>query len=280
MPDSCPPEFTALANRLADAAGAVVRRYFRTAVAAEEKDDETPVTVADREAETAMRSLIAETFPGHGIVGEEHGHSNADAEFTWVLDPIDGTKSFLTGKPIFGTLIGLARHGRPILGVIDQAILGERWLGAAGRPTTFNGAAARTRSCARLDSAILATTGPDDLRGQSAVGFERLHGRVKRTLYGGDCYNYALLASGFIDVVAEAGLKAHDFCALAPVVEGAGGMMTDWSGRPLTIQSDGAVLAAGDPALVEAALDALSIGVPEDDMPEGGVPEGDVMEGA
>lgn len=261
MPDSCPPEFIAFADRLADAAGAVVRTYFRTAVAAEEKDDETPVTIADREAETAMRTLIADAYPDHGIVGEEHGHSNAGAEFTWVLDPIDGTKSFLTGKPIFGILIGLARHGRPILGVIDQPVLGERWLGAAGTPTTLNGAPARTRSCARLDSAILATTGPDDLQGQSAVGFGRLHGRVKRTLYGGDCYNYALLASGFIDLVAESGLKAHDFCALAPVVEGAGGRMTDWSGNPLTIASDGDVLAVGDPALVDAALDALSVGL-------------------
>lgn len=261
MLDSCPPEYIALANRLADAAGAVARRYFRTGVSVEDKADLSPVTIADREAESAMRTMIAESFPGHGVVGEEHGAANHDAEFVWVLDPIDGTKSFLSGRPIFGTLVGLVRKGKPLLGVIDQPILSERWVGAVGHPTTFNGADARTRRCGRLDAAVLATTGPDDLRGDASDGFAGLHDRVKRTLYGGDCYNYAMLSSGFIDLVAEAGLKAHDFCALAPVIEGAGGKATDWSGRPLTLQSDGTVLAVGDPALQAAALAALAEGI-------------------
>ena len=258
MQGSCPMEFVALAGKLADASGAVIRRHFRTPVPVEEKADDSPVTIADRDAESAMRVIIQEAFPEHGIVGEEHDDVNAGAAYVWVLDPIDGTKSFIAGKPIFGTLIALVRDGLPVLGVIDQPINGERWLGAAGQPTTFNGEPVRTRACDRLDHAILNTTGPDLFPGNTGDGFQRLAGRVKRTLYGGDCYAYGLVASGFIDLVAEAGLKSHDFCALAPVVEGAGGVMTDWEGRPLTIDSDGAVLACGDPALVDAAIECLT----------------------
>ena len=259
MQGTCPPEFVALAGQLADASGSVIRRHFRTPISVEEKDDDSPVTVADRDAETAMRAIIQEAFPDHGIVGEEHDDVNPGADYLWVLDPIDGTKAFIAGKPTFGTLIGLVRGGTPILGVIDQPVYGERWIGAAGQPTTFNGATARTRACGRLDHAILNTTGPDLFPDDATdAGFQRLAGKVKRTLYGGDCYAYGLLASGFIDVVAEAGLKAHDFCALAPVVVGAGGAMTDWSGAPLTIDSDGAVLACGDPGLVDAAVESLT----------------------
>lgn len=257
MQGSCPTEFLALAGRLADASGAVIRRHFRTPVPVEDKDDDSPVTIADRDAETAMRAIIREAFPDHGIVGEEHDDVNPGAAHVWVLDPIDGTKAFIAGKPTFGTLIGLARDGVPILGVIDQPVYGERWLGAAGHPTTFNGDPVRARACATLDHAILNTTGPDLFPGNTGEAFDRLAGRVKRTLYGGDCYAYGLVASGFIDLVAEAGLKSHDFCALAPVVTGAGGAMTDWSGDTLTIGSDGTVLACGDPALLDAAIDSL-----------------------
>lgn len=264
MLDTCPPQLIELAERLADASGDVIRRYFRTPVAVEDKDDETPVTIADREAETAMRAMIAEAFPGHGIVGEEHGDTNPGAETVWVLDPIDGTKAFLAGKPTFGTLIAVAQGGAPILGIIDQPVTGERWLGAAGRGTTFNGTPVKTRPCARLDHAILNTTGPDLFPGRTGDGFAALSGRVKRTLYGGDCYAYGLVASGFIDLVAEAGLKSYDFCALAPVVEGAGGVMTDWQGCKLSLSSNGTVLAAGAAALLDAALETLSVGVAAD----------------
>lgn len=260
MQHGCPEEFVELANRLADASGQVIRRYFRMPVAVDEKADETPVTAADTEAETAMRALIRARFPRHGILGEEHDDVNPGASYLWVLDPIDGTKGFLAGKPIFGTLIGLVRDGQPILGVIEQPVIGERWIGVGGSSTTLNGRPLRTRTCASLDRAILNTTGPDLFPGQTYAGFARLSGRVKRTLYGGDCYAYGLLACGFIDLVAEAGLKPHDFCALAPVVEGAGGTMTDWSGRPLDLASDGTVLACGDPALRDRALDALAAG--------------------
>ncbi len=252
-----PDQFVALAAALADAAGAVVRRYFRTPFAVDAKADATPVTIADREAERAMRALIAARAPGHGIVGEEEGRENADAEYVWVLDPIDGTKSFISGKPMFGTLVALVRDGAPVIGIIDQPVSRERWAGVAGRPATFNGAPCRTRACAALAAATLNATTPEMFPEGDAQRYARLARAVRHALWGGDCYGYGLLASGHIDMVVEAGLKPYDFCALAPIVEGAGGRMTDWSGAPLTLASDGRVIAAGDPRLVAPALAAL-----------------------
>ena len=254
---ACPDAFLALAQDLADAARPVIRRYFRTPVRVDDKDDSSPVTVADREAEAAMRRLIAARYPDHGILGEEHGRHNVEAEYVWVLDPIDGTKAFITGKPSFGTLIALCRDGHPILGVIDQAITDERWIGAEGHPTTLNGREIHARPCDALAKAYAYTTGPEYFDDATRPGWERLAGRVKLPRYGCDCYAYALIATGFVDVVAEAGLKPYDFCALAPVIEGAGGKVTDWSGRPLTLHSPGTVCAAGDPRLHGLALEAL-----------------------
>ena len=254
----CPPEFIDFAGQLADASGAVVRRYFRTPITVDDKSDDSPVTAADREAEAAMRALIRSRYPRHGIIGEEEGAVRADAELVWVLDPIDGTKSFIAGKPMFGTLIALVRAGAPILGVIDQPVTGERWSGAAGAPTRFNGETVAVRPCAALAGAILNTTSPDLFAGADAESFTRLAGAVKHALYGGDCYAYGLLASGFIDLIVEADLKAHDFCALAPVVEGAGGIMTDWRGAALTLASDGRVIAAGDATVHARAIEMLA----------------------
>ena len=251
----------ALAEALADAAGAVVRRYFRQKIAVDDKSDLTPVTIADREAEAAMRQLIEARFPAHGIIGEEHGRLRPDAEHVWVLDPIDGTKSFISGIPLFGTLIALTQRGRPVLGVIDQPILRERWLGAAGRATTLNGAPVRTRACASLSAATLFSTAPEIMfKGADAAGFARLRGAVKLARNGADCYAYAQLASGFIDLVVEAGLKPYDYCALVPVIEGAGGIVTDWQGGALDLRSDGRVVACGDPRLAAAARAALAAG--------------------
>jgi inositol-phosphate phosphatase/L-galactose 1-phosphate phosphatase/histidinol-phosphatase len=218
------------------------------------------VTVADREAEAAMRDLIAETFPGHGIYGEEHGQERLDAEFVWVLDPIDGTKSFITGRPLFGTLIALVHAGRPILGLIDQAILGERWLGTAGNGTSHNGRPIRVRSCPRLEDAVLLTTSPDLFEPEERAAFTRVHERVRLPLYGGDCYGYGQLALGFVDLVIEAGLAPYDFMALAPVIEGAGGELTDWQGQALHMGSSGQVIAAGDRRAGEAARSLLKAG--------------------
>lgn len=255
---SCPSEFLALADRLADAARPVIRQYFRTPVAVDAKSDSSPVTIADREVETAMRALIRETFPDHGILGEEHGRENAEAEYVWVLDPIDGTMAFITGKPSFGTLIALCHGGRPILGVIDQAILGERWLGADGRPTTLNGNPARVRACAELEQAYAYTTGPEFFDAATLPAWERIRDRVRQPRYGCDCYAYALLASGHVDLVVEAGLKPYDFSALVPVIANAGGIVTDWAGQPLTMHSDGRVVAAGDPRLHARALEVIA----------------------
>jgi histidinol phosphatase-like enzyme (inositol monophosphatase family) len=174
-----------------------------------------------------------------------------------VIDPIDGTKAFITGKPMFGALIALVRRGLPILGIIDQPVLGERWIGAAGRPTSFGGAACRTRACPRLEAAALNTTSPDLFRGENAASFARLAQQVRLTLYGGDCYAYGLLASGFIDLVVEAELKPYDFCALVPIVQGAGGAVADWHGRPVGLDTDGRIIAAGDPQLLPRAVEAL-----------------------
>ncbi len=252
-----------LANRLADAAGVVIRDYFRKPAGMERKDDRSPVTLADREAEGAMRRLIEAERSGDGIVGEEHGVKDGVSGRRWVLDPIDGTHSFMSGRAIFGTLIALVEDGWPVLGVIDQPVQRERWLGVAGRATTFNGAPVRTRACPQLEGAVLATTSPHYFGEDAALRFLALtaatsggHNHMS-PLYGGDCYNYALVASGQIDLVCESGLKLHDFAALAPVVEGAGGRMCDWNGDPLTADSEGHVLAIGDPARVDDVLEAL-----------------------
>jgi inositol-phosphate phosphatase / L-galactose 1-phosphate phosphatase / histidinol-phosphatase len=255
--DEIAPEFVSLAHALADAAGAVARRYFRHKIVVDDKPDLTPVTIADREAEAAMRALIAARFPDHGIIGEEQGRLRDDAEFVWVLDPIDGTKNFISGIPLFGTLIGLARAGRPVLGVIDQPVLRERWVGVAGAASTLNGAPVRTRACAGLAAATLYSTSPDMFSGEDAARFARLKNGVKLARYGADCYAYAQLASGFIDLVVERDLKPYDFCALVPVIAGAGGAIVDWAGRDLDLGSDGKVVASGDPLLVAAALAAL-----------------------
>ncbi|RAU21748.1 histidinol-phosphatase [Paramagnetospirillum kuznetsovii] len=253
-----PSQFVALAERLADAARPVVRKYFRTPVAVDDKSDASPVTIADREVEAAMRAILAAEAPDHGILGEEHGRTNCEAEWVWVLDPIDGTAAFITGKPSFGTLIALAHNGVPVLGIIDQAFTDERWMGVAGRPTTLNGQPAKVRACPDLAHAYAFTTAPELFCAQTRPAWDRVAGKVKRVRYGCDCYAYALAASGFVDLVVEAGLKPYDYCALVPVVEGAGGVMTDWAGKPLTIASDGRVCAAGDSRVHAEALRVLA----------------------
>jgi inositol-phosphate phosphatase / L-galactose 1-phosphate phosphatase / histidinol-phosphatase len=248
-----------LAHALADAAGAAIRPFFRGEFGLESKPDASPVTLADRASEAAMRRLITTERPRDGIIGEEYGAEREDASRVWVLDPIDGTTSFVAGRPIFGTLISLVVDGWPVLGVIDQCIGKERWVGAVGKPTLFNGKPAKTRACRELSEAILGTTSPHAFSEHEAAHFVALAGKVakRRIVYGGDCYNYGLVASGHIDLVVEAGLKLHDFAALAPIIEGAGGTMCDWSGNPLNAQSAGNVVALGDAARLDDVLEAL-----------------------
>jgi histidinol phosphatase-like enzyme (inositol monophosphatase family) len=247
-----------LAGRLTDAAGAAIRPFFRKRFAMEAKADLSPVTEADRAAEAAMRAILAAERPHDGVIGEEYGPDRPDAERVWVLDPIDGTRSFVAGRPIFGILVALVETGNPLLGIIDQPIAGERWVGAAGAATTLNGVALTTRSCRALADAHLATTGPGYFTPASWDAFERVRVAARDTLWGGDCYNYGLLAAGHLDLVIEDGLKLYDFAALVPIVEGAGGVMRDWLGNRLTMISDGKVIAAGDPLMMDATVAVLA----------------------
>ncbi len=247
------------AEAAADVAGAVIRPFFRARLSAELKSDQSPVTIADRSAEQAMRAVLTERFPEHGVLGEEFGRDRPDARLCWVLDPIDGTRAFITGRPVFGTLVALLEDGKPILGVIEQPVTGERWIGAAGRATVFRGpmgGVAGCRPCAALGEAELSCTGLN-LLGGDMPRWQRLADVVGRVSWGGDCYAYGLLALGHIDVIAEVTMKLWDWAALVPVIEGAGGRITDWSGHALRPDGDGRVLAVGDPGLLEPAVARL-----------------------
>jgi len=245
------PDFSAaltLAGQLADVAREIARRNFRMPLAVERKADGSPVTAVDRGIETEMRRMIRAAFPGHAIQGEEFA-TEGSGEFTWVLDPIDGTKSFVTGFPLFGSLIALVRDGVPVLGIIEAPALNERWVGCDGLPTRFNGNAVKTSDCQSVEHATVYTTTAETFDAEERRHFDALSGRAALRRYGGDCYLYGLLASGYCELVIEAHLKPHDFMALIPVVEGAGGRITDWRGAPLAAGSDGRVVAAANGVL-------------------------------
>jgi inositol-phosphate phosphatase/L-galactose 1-phosphate phosphatase/histidinol-phosphatase len=270
LPAAVIDELASFAEELAEAARRVILPYWRKPIEVESKLEEdrpvaeSPVTVADRRAEEAIRALIEARYPEHGIYGEELGSVRVDAEFVWVLDPIDGTKSFITGKPLFGTLIGLCHRGVPMIGVIDQCVLKERWVGVRGVRTTLNGEPVRARGAASLGEAMLYATTPHMFAdGYEAAAFGAVRDAVKRPLYGCDCYAYGLVASGFgADLVVEADLGLYDYTALVPVLLGAGGCMTDWNGDELTIShheaSKGRVVAAANAELHAAALKLLA----------------------
>ncbi|XP_055815674.1 bifunctional phosphatase IMPL2, chloroplastic [Solanum dulcamara] len=264
--DSEIDKFAAVSNKIADAAGEVIRKYFRKSFDILDKEDLSPVTIADQAAEESMVKIIQENFPSHAIYGEEKGWRFLEetAEYVWVLDPIDGTKSFITGKPVFGTLIALLYKGKPILGIIDQPVLRERWIGLSGRRTTLNGQEISTRNCSSISKAYMYTTSPHLFEGDAEIAFARVRSKVKVPLYGCDCYAYALLASGFVDLVIESGLKPYDFLSLVPVIEGAGGTITDWKGQQFNWKASAGspaisfnVVAAGDKQVHQQALDTL-----------------------
>ena len=253
-------QYRDFAGHLADLARPIAKRYFRSDLTIIDKPDATPVTLADMEIETRIRDEIARVYPTHGVLGEEHDDTQLDAEWVWVIDPIDGTKAFTCGKPQFGTLIALCQRGEPVLGLIDQAITDERWLGARGLGATFNGAPMRTRRQVKpLAESIVLTTTPELFDAAAdAAAFARLKAVCKGVYYGGDCYNYALLAAGHVDLVVERGLKTVDFAAVVnPIIE-AGGVICDWAGGALTIASDGTIVAAADQALADEALRVLA----------------------
>ncbi len=255
-----PGDFMELAVEMVDAARIVALRHFRADILIEQKADDSPVTIADREAESAMRTLINGRFPDHGILGEEYGKESLDAKYVWVLDPIDGTVSFATGFPTFGVLVALLEDGIPIIGVIDIPLMDDRWVGARGRPTTLNGVPVTTRPCAAAEQAWISASSPFMFaEGSQRDSFDRLrHTTSRRPVYSGNCLAYGLLASGHLDIVCEADMGPYDYMALVPVIEGAGGRVTDWSGNTLTMESDGTTLATGDRALHEQALAILN----------------------
>ncbi len=249
-------------DELATVSGNAIRPFFRTALGVEDKSRGgpfDPVTEADRAAELAMRTMIRQKFPTHGIVGEEFGPERPDAEFVWVLDPIDGTKSFISGMPAWGTLIALTRAGEPVFGMMHQPFIGERFSGdriAARYRGPAGDRVLLVRPCARLGEAILYTTSPRLMDVADRAMFARVEETVRLSRYGGDCYSYCMLAAGQVDLVIETGLKPHDVAALIPIIVGAGGVITTWAGGPP--EAGGRIVAAGDPRVHGAALAILN----------------------
>jgi len=235
-----------------------IKRYYRQRIIVESKDDASPVTEADRTVESQMRKIISRRHPDHGIVGEEHGCSNEQADYEWIIDPIDGTKSFISGMPTFGTLVGVTHLGKPQLGVIDMPILGERWIGSQNQATTYNNQVCCVSNIKELAQATLYCTEPDMFNANQLDKFEQLRRQVYLRRFGGDCYSYGLLASGQIDLVVEGQLQYYDIMALVPVVEGAGGVISDWQGQTLVAGWDGLVVAAATVELHQAALAILN----------------------
>lgn len=252
--------FLPFLHELAELAGRTILPFFRQPLAAESKGAGRfdPVTEADRRAERAMRDLIVRRFPEHGVVGEEYGAERPEAEHVWLLDPIDGTRAFIAGLPLWGVLIGLRREGEPVLGMIAQPYLGERFYGSPAGSFLERGGERRrlaARPCASLAAATLSTTAPDLFSAEEEARYRRVEREARLVRYGYDCYAYAMVALGFVDCVVEAGLGAHDIEPIVPIVAGAGGFATDWSGRPK--RGGGQVVVAGDRRVLDAALRQL-----------------------
>jgi myo-inositol-1(or 4)-monophosphatase len=254
-------DFAAFVDRLAAVSGETILPFFRTSLGIDDKGPAgrfDPVTAADRAAEQAMRALVRRTFPEHGVIGEEFGPERADAEYVWVLDPIDGTKSFIAGMPVWGTLIGLTRLGEPIFGLMHQPFTRELFSGD-GLAAHYRGPAGkrdlRVRPCATLSDAILFTTSPLLMEEPDRACFGRVEREVKLSRYGGDCYAYCMLAAGHIDLVIETGLKPYDIIPLIPILNGAGAVVTSWDGGPAAL--GGRVIAAGDARVHAAAIELL-----------------------
>lgn len=263
--------FLACAHALADRAAVETIRYFRRSTAIEDKSAASdysgnqqgfdPVTAADKGAERAIREELAARYPEHGIHGEEFGLHNPDASYRWIVDPIDGTAAYVMGWPMWGTLIALSYSGEPLLGLMDQPYTRERfWSTESDSFVRASDGAERplkTRTCAKMEDAVVSTTHPDFFSDPNDLdAFFSIKKAARNTRYGGDCYAYAMLASGFSDLIIETGLKPYDVAALIPIVEKAGGVMTTWTGDP-AIQG-GRIIAAGDPRIHEAALAILS----------------------
>lgn len=260
MTESIGRELVEFAHLLADAAGEIVRAAARKRRIVHRKADASPVTEVDRAVELRLRDLIAARQPDHGVIGEEFGDDRQEAEHVWVLDPIDGTKAFMAGLPVYGTLIGLARAGRPVLGIIDQPVTRERWTGIDRDGTRYNGERVSTSACDRLGDALVCTTSAEYYEGEDTGAYRRIVAASKWVVYGGNCHAFAQVACGFVDIALETKVGVYDYCALVPVVENAGGIMTGWRGELLTLQPapGGRILASGNRAVHEAAMACLA----------------------
>ena len=254
-------DFTQFVNELATQSGKAILPFFRTAIPAEDKSRGgafDPVTEADRAGESAMRHLIKRTFPTHGIIGEEFGEERAEADYVWVLDPIDGTRAFIAGLPTWGTLIGLSHRGQPVFGMMHQPFTGERFFGDGGSATYRGPGGERklmTRRCASLQDAVISTTSPKLFEGEELRAYDRVESAARLARYGCDCYAYCMLAAGHIDLVVESGLKPYDIAALIPIIEGAGGIVTGWDGG--SAAHGGRIVAAGDRRVHATAVELL-----------------------
>ena len=256
-------EFLQFAHRLADAAEESILSRFRSKLTVEDKTDSSPVTIADREAEQEMRNLIQSLFPDHGIIGEEHGEMNPNSPLQWVLDPIDGTRAFITGNPLFGTLIGLMEQGNPRLGVINIPATGERWSAAEVLNCQYQNKSgkefvSRVSGKTRLSEVLMYSTDPSMFDQEQTILVNQLYKKVKSHRYGGDCYLYGMLAGGWIDLVVEANMKLYDVMALIPVVQSAGGVISDWKGNPIQPGWDGTVLASASQTLHREASEIIT----------------------
>jgi len=253
-----PHELMQAAIEITAAAESIPLGYYRADLAVEDKADESPVTIADRETEKRIREEIAARFPEHGIFGEEFGKTNISADFTWIIDPIDGTRSFICGVPLFGMLLGVMHNGEAVAGLIRMPALGEVFAGARGVGATFNGEAIRCRPITRVDDARIYLNEASQLVEQEPERLKRLMSAGKMRRFSNDCYSFALVASGRVDAVIEIGLQPYDYLPVAPVIEAAGGVMTDWQGAPLGLDSDGKVIAAATKELHAELLKMLA----------------------
>ncbi len=257
MPDPSPAELLDAALSISGEAAAIPMRYFRAGVVIEDKPDESPVTVADRETETAIRAAIEARFPDHGIFGEEFGKSRVDAEFTWIIDPIDGTRSFICGVPLFGMLLGVLHKGAPVAGVIRMPGLGEIFGGAVGVGASMNGAPIACRKGVKTAAARIFINEAIRMVDREPALLKRLMAFGHTRRFFNDCYSFALLAMGQIDAVVDFDLQPYDYLPVVPVVEAAGGIITDWRGEELGLKSDGTVVAAATKELHGELLSIL-----------------------
>ena len=252
-------EFISFANILADESAKVIMEYFRQTLTIENKDDDTPVTVADKKSELKIRELINKAYPSHGILAEEFNNTNLDSEYIWVIDPIDGTRSFIAGHKDFGTLIALLYKKKPVLGIINCPAHSERWVGIENQITTLNGKKIKTSQKKSIEDCYTITTGlylEDEIFRNA---FENIIKKSKDYILRGDCYMYGMLSSGLVDIVFEDTLKAHDYMALVPVIQGAGGVISDKFNNPITLDSDGSVLATANSLIHKQAINMINL---------------------